>query len=166
MGERDKEWFYAFSRALLVGTQTFLLIKKWRIRHGQSLRHWLDAWGEFEALVALANYAYEHPDNTFSRFSPDQAMLEAKGIGHPLLPVETCVLNDIFLNAQNTFYIISGSNMAGKSTLLRAIGLNSVLAYAGAPLVAKDSRYHDSRSARLWAFKILCWMGSRSFSPK
>lgn len=138
MSERDKEWFYVFSRALLIGTQTFLLIERWRIQHGQSLRHWVETWGEFEVLLALANYAYEHQDNTFPRFSSDQAMLEAKGIGHPLLPVETCVLNDVSLNAENRFYIISGSNMAGKSTLLRAIGLNSVLAYTGAPLVAKD----------------------------
>lgn len=137
MTERDKEWFYAFSRALLVGTQIFLLIERWRIQHGKSFRHWLEAWGEFETLMALANYAYEHPDNTFPEFSSEEAKFEAKGIGHPFLSAEICVLNDLSLNAQNRFYIISGSNMAGKSTLLRSIGLNSVLAYSGAPVVAK-----------------------------
>ena len=71
--------------------------------------------------MALANYAYEHPDNTFPEFSSEEATFEAKGIGHPFLSAETCVFNDVFLNAQNRFYIISGSNMAGKSTLLRAI---------------------------------------------
>lgn len=138
MTERNKEWFYAISRALLVGTQTFLAIEKWRTQHGRSLREWLRAWGEFESLLALAGYAYEHPGNTFPQLSRDRTMLEAKGLGHPLLPVATCVLNDVSLNEYVKFYVISGSNMAGKSTLLRAIGLNAVLAYAGAPVVAKE----------------------------
>lgn len=138
MTGRDKEWFYAFSRALLIGTQTFWRIERWRTRYGKALRLWLEAWSEFEALIALAGYAYEHPDNTFPEFSQDRTAFEASGMAHPLLPAETCVANDISLNAENRFYIVSGSNMAGKSTLLRSIGLNAVLAYAGAPVAARQ----------------------------
>ncbi len=138
MTERDKEWFYAFSRTLLIGTQTFLCMERWKARHGESLGRWAQALGEFEALLAISTYAYEHPDHTFPRFVSNETRFEAKGLGHPLLATDNCVVNDVRLNSENRFYIISGSNMAGKSTLLRTIGLNAVLAYAGAPVAAKE----------------------------
>ena len=97
----------------------------------------MDAWGEFEALNALANYARENPDSTFPEFSGEAAQFEAVALGHPLLPDEACVRNDVRLNYSTRFYIISGSNMSGKSSLLRAIGLNAVLAFAGAPVRAQ-----------------------------
>ena len=137
LAERDKEWFYAISRALLIGTQTFLAIERWRANYAESMRAWLAAWGEFEALTALANYAFEHPENTFPQFSKDGAVFEATGLGHPLLPLGKCVRNNVSLNQSTRFYVVSGSNMAGKSTLLRAIGLNTVLAFAGAPVCAE-----------------------------
>ncbi|MGH9653847.1 MAG: MutS-related protein [Bryobacteraceae bacterium] len=135
--DRDKPWFYAISRALLVGTQAFLAIEIWRVKHRKSMHRWLHAWGEFEALMALANYGYEHPDHPFPQFLRGRAALESTGLGHPLLPAGTCVRNDIAFNEETRFCVISGSNMAGKSTLLRAIGLNAVLAYAGAPVCAE-----------------------------
>ena len=137
LNERDKEWFYAISRGLLVGTQLFWAIERWRLQYAESLLGWLSAWGEFETLMALACYAYEHPENAFPQLLEGEAALEGKGIGHPLLPVNGCVRNDISLNGQTRFYVISGSNMAGKSTLIRAIGLNAVLAYTGAPVCAE-----------------------------
>lgn len=88
--------------------------------------------------MALANYAYEHPDNGFPRFAQDDTILEGKSMGHPLLPANQCVRNDVSLNQRTRFYVISGSNMSGKSTLLRAMGLNAVLAYAGAPVCAES----------------------------
>jgi len=97
----------------------------------------LFAWGEFEALMALASYAYEHPDNTFPRFSQNAAILECQALGHPLLPADSCVRNDIPWNEHERFYIIDGSTMSGKSTLLRAIGLSTALAYAGSPVCAQ-----------------------------
>ena len=136
MIERDKEWFYGVSRVLLIGTQLFWAIEQWRARYANSMRNWLRVWGEFEALMALANYAYEHPDNESPRFSPEPNVFAGQGIGHPLLPAEACVRNDVSLGEEISLIIISGSNMAGKSTLLRAIGLNAVLAYAGAPVCA------------------------------
>jgi MutS domain V len=137
LNERNKEWFYAPSLLLLVGTQLCMAIEDWRIENGAALRIWLDAWAEFEALSALANYAYENPENTFPVFSSDGAAFEAAALGHPLLSGESCVPNDVRLNADCRFFIVSGSNMSGKSTLLRAIGLNAVLAFAGAPVRAR-----------------------------
>ncbi len=136
--ERDKEWFYGISPACLIGTQLFWAIGKWKQKHANALRDWLGAWGELEALIALATYAYEHPGNSFPRLSADQTMFEAKSIAHPLLPAAKCVRNDVSLNEKTRFYVISGSNIAGKSTLLRALGLNAVLAYAGAPVCVEE----------------------------
>jgi DNA mismatch repair ATPase MutS len=135
--QRNKEWFYAVSRGLLVGTQAFWAIEEWRSKYSEALIIWLSVWGQFEALAALACYAHEHPDNTFPRLLEDEVALDAKGIGHPLLPVDICVRNDLSLNGHTRFYVVSGSNMAGKSTLIRAIGLNAILAYSGAPVCAQ-----------------------------
>jgi hypothetical protein len=138
--ERQKEWFYGPSLVLLVGTQLGMAIERWRSAHAKSLRIWMQAWAEFEALNALAAYAYENPDNTFPEFAWDEACFEAQSLGHPLLSRGSCVVNDVTLNRKTRFYMVSGSNMSGKSTLLRAIGLNAVLASAGAPVHATALR--------------------------
>jgi hypothetical protein len=140
LNERDKEWFYAVSRALLIGTQLFLSIEKWKAQHGASLARWLSAWGEFEALVALSGYSYEHPENSAPNFLEDKTAFEGSGLAHPLLPAKVCIRNDVNLNDKTKFYIVSGSNMSGKSTLIRTVGLNAILAYAGAPVCATDLR--------------------------
>ena len=138
---RSKDvWYYGPSLVLLGGTQLCMAIERWRRQHGQSLRLWLQAWAEFEALNALAAYGYENPDNTFPELTTGPACLQASQLGHPLLPQTSCVTNDIELNCDSRFYIVSGSNMSGKSTLLRAIGLNAVLAFAGAPVRARAFR--------------------------
>jgi hypothetical protein len=138
--QRDKEWFFLPSRALLVGTQLCMAIERWRRAHGEELKQWIDAWAEFEALSALAAYSYENPENSFPEFTDGGGCFEARQLGHPLLPRASCVRNDIELGARGPFYIVSGSNMSGKSTLLRAIGLNAILAYAGAPVRAQGLR--------------------------
>ncbi len=140
LGERHKPWFYGPSLFLLFATQMCMAIEAWRIEHGGALRTWLDVWVEFEALNALATYAYENPANTFPEFTREGAKFEAEDLGNPLLPRLSCIRNDIQLNEGLQFYILSGSNMSGKSTLLRAIGLNAVLAFAGAPVRARSLR--------------------------
>jgi MutS domain V len=138
---RNKDiWYYGPSLVLLGGTQLCMAVERWRRQHGQSLRMWLQAWAEFEALNALAAYGYENPYNTFPNLTTGPACLQASELGHPLLPWTSCVTNDIHLNRDSPFYIVSGSNMSGKSTLLRAIGLNVVLAFAGAPVRARALR--------------------------
>ena len=141
--QRNKEWFYNASRVLLVGTQLCMAVEQWRRQHGESLRIWLHAWAEFEALNALAAYSYENPDHSFPEFTHGEACFEAQELGHPLLARSSCVLNDVDLNRECRFYVVSGSNMSGKSTLLRAIGLNAVLARAGAPVRARSLRLSE-----------------------
>lgn len=137
---RKMDSVYLPSLLLAVGTQLVLAVERWRLEHQESLKSWLDAWAEFEALNALACYAYEHPTFVFPELMDGVAVLEAKNLGHPLLAEDACVGNDITLNETSRFYLISGSNMAGKSTFLRAIGMNAVLATAGAPVRAQCAR--------------------------
>ncbi|MBY0502287.1 MAG: hypothetical protein K2X03_00150 [Bryobacteraceae bacterium] len=135
--ERLKDWYYLPGLALLAGTQSALAIEHWRLRHRDQLPKWLAAWAEFEALNALATYAYENPEDCWPAVHSGPADFQAEDLGHPLLPSAHCVRNDV---APRQFYVISGSSMAGKSTLLRAIGLAAVLSYAGAPVRARSLR--------------------------
>jgi hypothetical protein len=138
--QRNKEWYFALSLLLAAGTQTAISIAAWKRKHSDAMRSWLAAWAEFEALNALATYAFEHPENAWPELLPitHAPMYEARQLGHPLLA--RAVANDISLGSATRFYLISGSNMAGKSTLLRSIGINAVLAYAGAPVRAQSLR--------------------------
>ncbi len=122
-------------------TQHAFAIEAWRASNGPALRGWLDALGEFEALNALAGYAYERPADPFPDIADTGALFEAEGLVHPLLPAAQAVPNDVTLDRDRTaLLVVSGSNMSGKSTLLRAIGVNAVLAYAGAPVRANALR--------------------------
>lgn len=138
--QRRKDVFYQFSFFLCLGTQLALAIERWRSCHGADLAAWLDAWAEFEALNAIACYAHEHPRDVFPEIVEDAALFHAENLGHPLLPARTCVVNDLHLDRESAFYLVSGSNMAGKSTWLRAIGATAVLAAAGAPVRATRAR--------------------------
>ena len=134
---RGKDFFYVPCLLLAVGTQLALAIDVWRRKNREDFLRWLDAWAEFDALNALACYAYEHPRDVFPELLEGAARLEATSLGHPLLEASTCRGNDVALNNEMRFYLISGSNMAGKSTFLRTIGINAVLAAAGAPVRAR-----------------------------
>jgi hypothetical protein len=114
----------------------WLLIDRWRRAHGSDVRWWLAAIGHVEALSALASLAHDHPQWTFPRIGPEQAQIDARGLGHPLLADAVRVTNDVRVGPKGRFLLITGSNMSGKSTLLRAIGLNLVLARAGGPVCA------------------------------
>ncbi len=130
----------AVDRFLLWSLQFSLAIESWRGKYGHAMRGWLEAVGEAEALSALANYSYEHPDCVFPEFAPCAALLEAEGLAHPLLPESRAVRNDVRLGGDLRLMIISGPNMAGKSTFVRAIGINAVLAQCGAPVCARRLR--------------------------
>lgn len=137
---RTNDVLYSFSLWFSVGTQLALAIERWRKLYGKDLGRWLDAWAEFEALNALACYAHEHPEHVFPEFVEGATVFEAQALGHPLLPSHACVGNDVRLNSARPFYLVTGSNMAGKSTWLRALGVNAVLAAAGAPVRATQAR--------------------------
>jgi hypothetical protein len=108
-------------------------LEAWRARSGAAVGRWLQAVGQAEALSSLAGYAYENPTDRFPVVESGPVRLEATGLGHPLLPAEKCVRNDVRLGGETgpRIILISGSNMSGKSTLLRATGVNTVLALAG-----------------------------------
>ena len=134
--------FYAVIEALTLSDWHFLwLLERWQARAGRSVRAWLAALGEAEALAALAGLAHDHPWWTFPELTTDgPPRLEACSLGHPLLPPADCVVNDVTIGPPGTVLLVTGSNMSGKSTLLRAIGVNVVLALAGGPVCARSLR--------------------------
>lgn len=138
--EREKDAFHYIAFLLAGGTQLVLAVDHWRGAHEQHFRGWVDAWAEFEALQAMAGYAFEQQGTVFPELVDGDAVFEAVGLGHPLLAAKRCVCNDVVLNAASRFYLITGSNMAGKSTMLRTIGLNAVIALAGGPVRASSAR--------------------------
>ena len=102
---------------------------------------WIHTWYDLEALSALATHSYLHPDNTFPEIvPPDEPILRARALGHPLLPDAERVHNDFSLDAAGDIALITGSNMSGKSTFLRTLGVNLCLAYAGAAVHAEELR--------------------------
>jgi hypothetical protein len=128
---------------LLYTIQVGMAADSWRKRHGRIVRFCVEAVAEFEALLSLSAYAYEHPDDRFPEFSkPGEArtFLAGEDLGHPLIPAARCVRNSVQLGDGVRVLLVSGSNMSGKSTLLRTVGINVVLAMAGAPVRALAMR--------------------------
>ncbi|HEY6387012.1 MAG TPA: hypothetical protein VIX91_15155, partial [Candidatus Acidoferrum sp.] len=127
----------------LYSVQVGMAAEAWRRRWGGRMRRWAELTGEMEALLSLATYSYEHPADPFPEFVASEAglgFLEGEELGHPLLAAEKCVRNCVRLDAQTRVLLVSGSNMSGKSTLLRVVGINTVLAMAGAPVRAARLR--------------------------
>ena len=115
-------------------------IENWRKHNGPAVRRWLTATGEIEALCSLASHAFEHPDDPFPEFTGETPWIEAEGIAHPFLAESSAVRNDVQIGGDLRLLVVSGSNMSGKSTLLRTLGINAVLAQAGAPVRARKLR--------------------------
>jgi DNA mismatch repair ATPase MutS len=137
LDQRRNEFFAIISITLLWATQFSFAIEAWRLRHGPEIESWLKNFGEFEALCALAGYAYEHPGDPFPEIVDGEVLLEADELRHPLIVPTACVPNTIALGKGLQLLLVSGSNMSGKSTLLRTVGINAVLAMAGGPVRAK-----------------------------
>lgn len=112
-------------------------IERWRQRNGPRMGHWVDAVAELEALSSLAGYAFEHPSAVFPELAAEGRVFDAEAIAHPLIAEAKAVPNDVCFGDPVRLLMISGSNMSGKSTLLRAVGLNTVLAWAGGPVRAR-----------------------------
>jgi hypothetical protein len=121
---------------LLWSTQISFGVEQWRKRHGTEMDRWLRAVGEMEALCSLASFAFERPEYPFPEIVEGATVLEAEDVRHPLLLRDQCVPNTIKLGGELQLLVISGSNMSGKSTLLRTVGTNVVLALVGAPVSA------------------------------
>ncbi len=145
LDSRENLFVRIFGPPLLWTTQIAFAIEQWRAKYGPITRVWVDAVSEFEALSSIATYAYEHPDDPFPDFIECGAEFDAADLGHPLLPAS--VRNSLTLDARRSLLIVSGSNMSGKSTLLRTIGINAALALAGAPVRARALRLSALRIA-------------------
>lgn len=145
--------FAPLSAILLWPLHFAVAIEGWRQSSGTAVARWLAAVGEFEALSSLAGYAYEHPADPFPELVDGPARFDGEGLGHPLIPAARSVRTDLRLSAElQRVLIVSGSNMSGKSTLLRTLGVNAVLALAGAPVRARSlslSPLHVGASIRV-----------------
>jgi DNA mismatch repair ATPase MutS len=138
---RDNLLVQLLDLPLLYTLQVAFAAEAWRRRWGASMRIWVDIAAEMEALLSLATYSFEHPADPFPEF-PDESSIIFVGenLGHPLIPEAKCVRNGVRLDRETRVMLVSGSNMSGKSTLLRTIGINAVLAMAGAPIRGKSLR--------------------------
>jgi hypothetical protein len=137
---RENVFFVLPAALMLWATQFSFAIEAWRDRAGRHVPDWLDAAGDLEAVIALASFAAEHPDYAFPDLTDGPPQVQSTALAHPLLPAGA-VANDVTLGSgAPQLLIVSGSNMSGKSTLLRALGINVVLAQAGAPVRASSFR--------------------------
>jgi DNA mismatch repair ATPase MutS len=140
LDSRDNPAMKILGPLMLWTEQLAFAIEAWRRESGPALRRWLAAVGEIEALCALAAYAWEHPADVLPEFASEKACFDGEDLAHPLLDASTVVRNSVCLGGDLRLLIVSGSNMSGKSTLLRTVGVNAVLAQAGAPVRARRLR--------------------------
>ena len=138
---QENKVFAPVAFALLWTAQVAMAIERWRKVSGSHIREWISTVGEFEALCSLAGYSYEHPVDVFPELvDTPGGCFEAEGLAHPLMPDAHAIRNDVRLGGDTRLWIVSGSNMSGKSTLLRTIGINTAMAWAGAPVRAARLR--------------------------
>jgi hypothetical protein len=143
---RNEAFRFFFGPVLMWDAHCALALMRWRARSGAQLRGWVDTLGEIEALASLGSFAFEHADFAWPALETG-AIFEAQGLGHPLIADARRVGNDVRFASGAQAIVITGSNMSGKSTFLRAIGVNAVLAAAGAPVSARSLRIGPLRVA-------------------
>lgn len=125
---------------LMAGTRLAFDVEAWRLGSGRAIAGWIEAVGAFEAFASLGAYAFESPDDVYPEIVDDGPLFDAQALGHPLIPADRLVRNSIRLGDGLRVLVVSGSNMSGKSTMLRTVGVNAVLAMAGAPAKAARLR--------------------------
>ena len=134
-----------FGQGLLLYSLYFAYrVESWVVRYGDQVEGWFEAIAYFDAYNCLGNYAFNHPDHSFPELCNDKKALSAKEVGHPLIDPAKNVLNDFSID-KGRFCIVTGANMAGKSTFLRAVGLQIVMANMGLPVLGKDVEYAPVR---------------------
>ena len=141
LDQNNNIFYLIFGNGLFLrGLATSYKVEKWIATHGSSVEIWFDAIAFFDAYNSLGNFTFNHPEYTFPKISNNDTTLKSTGAGHPLLNPEKSVLNDFQIDADQ-FFIITGANMAGKSTFLRTVSLQIVMANVGLPLCAKEVAY-------------------------
>ncbi len=137
---RSNQFFSPIGAILLWGTQVAISLEAWRAQSGPVLEEWIAAAAEIEALCALAGYAYENPAAVYPEWAQEGPCFHGTELEHPLIPPDQCVANSVSLESSRQVLMMSGSNMSGKSTLLRTVGCSAILAMAGAPVRAGHLR--------------------------
>lgn len=136
---------FVLNGALFWELRQIMRIEAWKEKHASELPSWLKAIGEMDAYCSLATFAYNHPEYIYPQITSTPFSMEAEALGHPLMNRDKCVCNDIDIAKRPFFIIITGANMAGKSTYLRTVGINYLLACIGAPVWAKQMKLYPSR---------------------
>ena len=137
---RRNQFFAPFAVLLLWTPHVALAIERWRTRSGARVGTWIESVGEIEALSSLSSFAFEHPTYAMPEIVEGTLLFEAKLLGHPLIPADRRVTNDIGLDSTLRLLVVSGSNMSGKSTMMRSVGIAAVLGMAGGPVCAQSLR--------------------------
>ena len=137
---RRNQFFAPIAAMLCWTTQIALALERWRAKCGDALGPWIEAAAEIEVLCALSGHAYEHPEHVFAEIVDEGPSFEGRALGHPLIPSASCVRNDLRLGGELRALMMSGSNMSGKSTMLRTVGVACVFAQAGLPVRAESLR--------------------------
>jgi hypothetical protein len=140
LNSRRNQLFIPIALLLAWGTRMAFAIEAWRSRCGSAVGRWFEVIAEMEALLSLAGYAFENSEDPFPQIAESGSLYHGVELRHPLLSQNQCVPNDLQLGPDLRLLIVSGSNMSGKSTFLRTVGINAVLAFAGAPVRAKSLR--------------------------
>lgn len=158
LDQRNNVFMYVILNGLFFWElRQIMRIEAWKEQYAAELPGWLDAIGQMDALNSLATFAYNHPDYVYPaicqtkadadthKSSPSPFRLRAQALGHPLMNRDRCVRNDIDMAKRPFFIIITGANMAGKSTYLRTVGINYLLACIGAPVCARQMEICPAR---------------------
>lgn len=143
---RNNQFLYVLLEgSIFFQLQEIVRIERWKVRYGQHISKWLETVGELDALCSLGTFAYNHPQYTYPELTEKPFCFLATQMGHPLMPASQCVKNDATIPSRPFFLIITGANMAGKSTYLRTIGVNYLLACIGAPVCCERLRLHPNQ---------------------
>lgn len=143
---RNNQFLYVLLEgSIFFQLQEIVRIERWKVRYGQHINEWLKTVGELDALCSLGTFAYNHPQYTYPELTEKPFCFLATQMGHPLMPASQCVKNDATIPSRPFFLIITGANMAGKSTYLRTIGVNYLLACIGAPVCCERLKLYPNQ---------------------
>jgi len=143
---RNNQFLYVLLEgSIFFQLQEIVRIERWKVRYGQHISEWLETVGELDALCSLGTFAYNHPQYTYPELTEKPFCFLATQMGHPLMPASQCVKNDATIPSRPFFLIITGANMAGKSTYLRTIGVNYLLACVGTPVCCEKLKLHPNQ---------------------
>lgn len=143
---RNNQFLYVLLEgSIFFQLQEIVHIERWKARYGQHINEWLETVGKLDALCSLGTFAYNHPQYTYPELTEKPFCFLATQMGHPLMPASQCVKNDATIPSRPFFLIITGANMAGKSTYLRTIGVNYLLACIGAPVCCERLKLHPNQ---------------------